>query len=238
MSLRLLKAQIFLRVWAFFLSFAVALPPLYFKEAKEIMLRLYQEHPQTFYCECPFNSAGIVTSTSLLLPINTPDDLLTLEWEHVVPASLLGRNLSCWNKKQCPVPVASNRQCCRRTSDIFNEREADLYNLVPSIKLSNRARSNFRPSKINDPSKAQRVCKILIDKKNRVFEPDDDLKGFIARTYLRMATKYSLDLSESDKLLFQQWDMLYPKDDWEIRREALIDQIYRKPIFQGDFIHD
>ena len=29
-----------------------------------------------------------------------------------------------------------------------------------------------------------------------------------------------------------------PKDDWEIRREALIDQIYRKHIFQGDFIHD
>ena len=222
------KACTLLRIWAFFLSSLVALqPPLTFSEAKKQLLKIYQEHPYTFYCDCPISYYGTVQRNPQWIPENTPESLLRLEWEHIVPASYLGSNLSCWNKYQCSVQASSNRSCCRKTSTAFNIREADLYNLVPAIKLSNSKRSNFRPGIIRYKDKAQRVCKLYIDKKRRIFEPDDDLKGFIARTYLLIADRYHLILTEDEKALFKQWDALYPKTSWEIKRQKLIDDIYQ-----------
>lgn len=222
-----LKASIYF-IPAFF-CFASILPPLDFEEAKKSLLEIYQENRVTFYCQCDFDSYGQIISLGPYLPKNTPDSQLKLEWEHIVPASLLGKELSCWDKESCPVKVRSNRQCCRATSEEFREREANLYNLVPSIKLANRLRSNYKPGIVIDKQSARRVCQILIDKKRRIFEPDDNLKGFIARTYLKIDKIYSLPLSDKDRLLFQQWDMLYPKEDWEVRREEILDKIYYSP---------
>lgn len=223
------KAHNLFWFWAFFISTAFAQsPPLTFAESKKLLLKLYQEHPVTFYCECTFSPEGIVESSSEFLPENTPSHLLRLEWEHIVPASKLGRSLTCWDKYQCSVKASSNRECCRKTSLDFNIREADLYNLVPAIKLSNSKRSNYRPGVLKNKKQASRVCKILIDKKRKVFEPDDDIKGFIARTYLLMEQRYHLSLTDNEKELFHQWDVLYPKSQWEIRRQILIDQIYNQ----------
>lgn len=201
-------------------------PPLTFRESKKILIDLYQEHPYTFYCECQFDKNGNVVYLSELIPQNTPADLTKLEWEHVVPASMLGRQLSCWNKNTCPVNAKSNRQCCRKTSKEFNQMEANLYNLVPAIKLSNRARSNYKPGVIHDKSMARKVCHLYLDTKRRIIEPSDKIKGFFARTYLKMDKLYSISLSDRDRLLFLQWDMIYPKETWEVRREQLIDEIY------------
>ena len=223
----LFKGLVVVLLSPFFCYSKVYLPPLTFQASKKILLNIYQENPVTFYCDCTFNSYGQIIKTSTLVPRNTPDNLLKLEWEHVVPASLLGRNLTCWNKHSCPIKVRSNRECCRKTSEIFNEMEANLYNLVPSIKLANRARSNYRPGIIIDKKNAQKVCSLFIDKKKRIIEPAGHLKGFFARTYLKMDNLYRLPLSDRDRLLLQQWDLIYPKDTWEIRRENILDNIYQ-----------
>ena len=225
MILRVIKACTLFYVWAFF-CYAQVIPPADFQEAKKILLQVYREHPYTFYCDCEFDVSGRVIEVSALLPANTPSDMLRLEWEHIVPASLLGKGMSCWDKYNCPVKAQSNRKCCQKTSSEFREKEANLYNLVPSIKLANRMRSNYRPGIVSNKETARRVCHILIDKKKRVFEPADHLKGFIARTYLKMEGFYSIQLSDKDRLLFQHWDMLYPKETWEKRREEIINSIY------------
>jgi deoxyribonuclease-1 len=223
----LLKASIFF-IPAFFCVSKI-LPPLDFNEAKKSLYKIYQEHRETFYCSCLFDEFGHIITLGPYLPENTPAEQLKLEWEHIVPASLLGKNLSCWNKESCTVKARSNRECCRLTSKDFREREGNLYNLVPSIRLANRLRSNYKPGIVVNKLSAIKVCKIHIDKKRKVFEPDDSLKGFIARTYLKMDALYSLPLSDKDRLLFQNWDLLYPRDDWERRREEIIDSIYSLP---------
>lgn len=208
--------------------------PLTFGQSKKILLSLYRENPFTFYCECPFNQQGFVTESSGYLPESITDDLLRLEWEHIVPASLLGRSLPCWSGYGCDLSRMSARQCCQKTSREFNLREANLYNIVPALKLSNRQRSNFRPGVIANKKNAIRLCQMFIDKKKRIFEPDDALKGFIARTYLRLSSIYDFKISDKERLLFQQWDVLYPKGDWEKRREVLIEEIYSTNQYQGD----
>ena len=43
-------------------------------------------------------------------------------------------------------------------------------------------------------------CSIAIDFKNRKFQPSIEIKGTIARTYLYIADKYGITLSESEKI--------------------------------------
>jgi deoxyribonuclease-1 len=198
-------------------------PPSNFLEAKHILMLLYQENPETFYCDCHFTAQGIIDRRGTSVPTNLSEDLLVLEWEHIVPASLLGHELECWSGAQCSYP---GRSCCQKKSEQFQLREANLYNLVPSIRFANRYRSNFKPGLIKNKKNAVRVCHLWIDKKNKIIEPDDKLKGFIARTYLKLHELYHFKLSEHDRKLFKKWNVLFPADQWERRREEILNQIY------------
>lgn len=205
----------------------VAIPPSNFKEAKILLLQLYQENPFTFYCDCAFNRFGKVDKKTCAIHPQVTDDMLILEWEHIVPASLLGRSLPCWQADVCSIEsVKNHRECCQRTSQQFQLREANLYNLVPDLRYSNRLRSNFKPGLIASKEKALRVCSLWVDRKKRMIEPDDRLKGFIARTYLKIAQVYDLQLTSHDKNLYILWSSSYPPTSWELRRDFLINQIY------------
>ncbi|NBW57235.1 hypothetical protein EBR43_05530 [bacterium] len=202
-------------------------PPQHFPAAKELLLVLYQENPETFYCGCAFNKKGQINKDQCRVSLNLPNDMFTLEWEHIVPASLLGADLECWQTSTCSIKQAkTHRDCCQKTSKQFQLREANLYNLVPSIKYANRKRSNFKPGLIAHKEHAERVCGFLIDKRQRIMEPDDSLKGFIARTYLRLNEIYQFKLSPADRKLYYQWAAAFPPTEWEIKRELIINKIY------------
>lgn len=210
-----------------FLSAQTFLPPLNFIEAKKILLPLYLEkHPYTFYCGCRFDRNGIV--------VDCPPDAQEfigekIEWEHIVPASLLGRDLDCWGQNLCELDhqARKGRDCCQKTSEVFQWREAHLFNLVPVVKSLNRARSNYRPGWVFYKRRSEHLCGLWIDKKSRRIEPDEHLRGFIARTYLQMHQLYDFPLSHQDKILFEQWDTQYPPDLWEKDRAQLLNQYYR-----------
>jgi deoxyribonuclease-1 len=73
-----------------------------------------------------------------------------LEWEHVVPASRLGGDRTCWQERE-PFPecirdngsLRSGRECCRKVDPEFRAMEAELHNLVPSVGELNEDRSNL-----------------------------------------------------------------------------------------------
>lgn len=210
----------------FILSAEQFLPPTTFIEAKKILFPLYLEHhPYTFYCGCRFNEAGIVVDC----PPEAQDFVgERIEWEHIVPASLLGRDLDCWSHQVCPIepPVKKGRACCQQTSEVFQWREAYLFNIVPVVKSLNRARSDYRPGYIFYKSQARHLCGLWIDKKHRRIEPDPHLRGFIARTYLHLHDRYQFPLKPHDKKLFEQWDKKFLPDLWEKDRLTLLNQYY------------
>lgn len=59
-----------------------------------------------------------------------------LEWEHVVPAWVMGHQRQCWQK--------GGRHNCISGDPVFSVMEADMHNLVPSINEVNGDRSNYR----------------------------------------------------------------------------------------------
>lgn len=230
-----IKNKIFIVLFIFITSYLFSAdvdwravpPPANFLEAKTLLLELYQECPKTFYCGCTFNKQGMIDRKTCPSLSKLPDDMFILEWEHIVPASLLGAELQCWTAKECSIEsIKSHRACCQKTSKQFQLREANLYNIVPAIKYANRQRSNFKPGLVLNKRNAVKICNILIDKNKKIFEPDDEIKGFIARNYLRMHQLYQFKLSTKDKSLLEEWAKTFPATEWELKREFLINQIY------------
>lgn len=58
-----------------------------------------------------------------------------IEWEHIVPAWVMGHQRQCWQK--------GGRKSCTDTDPVFREMEADLHNLAPAIGEVNGDRSNY-----------------------------------------------------------------------------------------------
>ncbi len=84
----------------------------------------------------------------------------------------------------------------------------------PAEGIVNQARSNYRYGIVAYPSTFF-GCSIRIDKKNRVAEPDDQIKGLVARANLFMADKYHIKLSNAQRQLFLAWNKHVPPTEWE-----------------------
>ena len=106
------------------------------------------------------------------------------------------------------------RRCCSKIDASFKKEEAELYNLWPAEGLINQARSNYRYGIVNNKINFG-GCLIHIDRQERKAEPDDRIKGLVARANLFMADHYQVRLSPSQRQLFLSWHKQYPPDDWE-----------------------
>ncbi|CAM5322348.1 hypothetical protein SSTU70S_05180 [Stutzerimonas stutzeri] len=58
-----------------------------------------------------------------------------MEWEHIVPAWVIGHQRRCWQQ--------GGRKHCTANDPVFSRAEADLHNLVPVVGEVNGDRSNF-----------------------------------------------------------------------------------------------
>ena len=166
-----------------------------FRAAKKLANRFYQKnHFKTFYCGCDFNRGRIERKSCSYTPVNSRDPRSRrLEWEHVVPISYLGHNISAW-KNGHPRCLKKNgkkykgRRCARLVSKEFNKMEADLYNLVPSVGEVNKLRANFPIGLVEKNQSYAFNCETKI--KPGKIEPRDEVKGFLARIYLYMDKAY------------------------------------------------
>lgn len=193
-----------------------------FSQSKWVLAqKIYKDHRLAFYSGCQFRA-----QQKLLAPDwkscgyqarKNPERAKRIEWEHVVPAWVLGHQLKCWQQ--------GGRAHCRDTNAQFRQMEADMHNLVPAIGELNGDRSNLPYGMVKGEPRAYGASvNMEIDFKTRTAEPPDQVYGDIARINFYMHERYHLSLSSQQRQLFTAWNNLDPVDAWEQQRNELIRQ--------------
>jgi len=186
---------------------AAADAPQNFAAAKKIAWRLYAERPSTFYCGCAYDGNRVDLASCGYTPRKQLRRAQRLEWEHVVPAWVIGHQRQCWQR--------GGRKNCARTDAAFKAAEADLHNLVPSIGEVNGDRSNFALGMLSAQPRQYGACPMVVDFKAKTAMPPQRVRGASARIYLYMADHYQLRLSKLDRRTFEAWNRQYPISEWE-----------------------
>jgi deoxyribonuclease-1 len=211
--------------------------PLYpitsFKIAKKkAHNEIYYDNQKTFYCRCSFNTTttnGAILNTKECgyKPKRVNNRSKHMEWEHIVPAYEIYKNLSCYKEghPECLTKsgVLKGRKCCAKVDKWFQHAEADLHNLVPAIGELNADRSNFRFKEIDGEKREYGACDFEI--KDKIAEPTKSVRGDIARIWLYMIDVYKLDIEVEYIKLLRTWSILDPVSDWEITRDERIKKI-------------
>lgn len=200
-----------------------------FSEAKRFAAEVYVDRKETFYCGCGFDAKKRVDSTLCgYEPRKNNKRSQRIEWEHIVPAHVLGQSRQCWREKVCTDSKGKaykGRQCCEKVDPEFRAMVSDLHNLVPAVGELNGDRSNFSFSMIEGEARQYGACDFEVDRKLRKVEPRPEIRGDIARTYFYMHQTYGLPLSDKQRRLFEAWDKEDPVSEWEVQRNARIEVI-------------
>ncbi|WP_053981976.1 endonuclease [Marinagarivorans algicola] len=195
-----------------------ASPPTSFSKAKRLAYTVYQDHPTSFYCQCPIswqNKKGKPDLKACGYKVRKQEKRANrIEWEHVVPAWQFGHQLQCWQD--------GGRKNCKKTNPTFKLMEADMHNLVPAIGEVNGDRSNYRFSDWNGEATQYGQCNMVIDFKQRTVQPPIHSRGMIARTYLYMQKQYDFKLSKQQVQLMEAWHKLHVPSEWECERNDKI----------------
>ena len=191
-----------------------------YDRAKVNLRKIYTGFPTTLYCGCRYRASNQRAERSRC----GYDRSMVVNWEHVVPASHLGNHRPSWrgDDPRCRRARVEGRSCARLIDKDFNLREADLYNLYPSLMDLNRARGSLKPGEVSGESRRFGSCDFEIG--GRRVEPTPAVRGDIARTYFYMAEAYpDADfLRSSLKRLLQRWDRADPVDAAECERARKI----------------
>lgn len=185
----------------------------------------------TAYCGCDWRwvgrSAGRIDyKTCGYKTGSDPVRDARIEWEHIYAMAASSRHRKCWKE--------GGRKNCRATDRSFNELEADMFNLVPIIGSLNNDAQDYPMGTISSRLDGMYgSCETKVDKRNRLLEPQDSVKGLVARTMLYMAHRYGTDkhgpegitLSYDQQKLFMEWHEKFPVSEWELQRNDRIAKI-------------
>ncbi len=194
-----------------------SLAPSSFPQAKKIADKIFIDHKQTLYCQCDYDASHKVDLSSCGMgDANGLKRANRTEWEHMMPAQNFGRQLECWQRPLCEKngKAYKGRRCCEKIDPIFRQIEAELYNIFPAVGIINQVRSNYRFSMLEGNGRFH-GCPFKVDKQLRKVEPSDYAKGIVARANLFVAYRYQIELSKSQRMLFESWDNQYPPTPWE-----------------------
>jgi deoxyribonuclease-1 len=188
---------------------------------------IYQDHTITFYCGCDYtpkgSSGGTIDQASCGYDgaaISYSGRASRLEWEHIVPASLMpARQFACWNTG-LPECSEAGRSCCERHDPEAKAMIFDLHNLTPSVGQTNALRSN-KPYGVIDESVGQ-LGQCGFEWTGDLVEPPDNVKGDAARVWLYMALQHGLELTDDQITLFIDWAVNDTPDAFEFERNSRI----------------
>lgn len=203
-------------------------PPSTFEAAKTLARqKVYYDQnqgaePGTLYCGCDWQwlgrAGGRVMLDSCGYRVRAQETRAArLEWEHIVPAHSFGNQRRCWQN--------GGRENCTSSDPVFSAMEADLHNLAPAIGEVNADRSNYRFGLVSRKEAQYGACATKVDFKQRVAEPRDEVKGFVARVYFYMHDRYDLSMSDQQQRLLMAWDKQYPVKEWELERDRRIARV-------------
>lgn len=170
-----------------------------------------------FYCGCAFEGNRIDLASCGYIPRKQPKRAARVEWEHIVPAWVIGHQRQCWQQ--------GGRSNCKKTDPVFNAMEADLHNLTPAIGETNADRSNFRFGMLPGTPYQHGQCDFKVAFSERTVEPRDEVKGLIARVWFYMHDHYDLAMSSQQQRLLMAWDRQQPVSAWEQERNRRISRL-------------
>ncbi|SMF14116.1 endonuclease [Pseudogulbenkiania subflava] len=186
-----------------------------FNDAKKVLPRVFAGMEQDFYCGCQYTGKDVDFASCGYVPRKNANRASRIEWEHVVPAWVLGHQRQCWQN--------GGRKNCTSTDPVFQMAEGDLNNLVPAVGEVNGDRGNFSYGAwTRNPAPMYGQCKSVTDFKMKRFQPREEVRGRAARITLYMHDRYQLRMSSQDRKLMCAWATQYPVDDWEQRRNERI----------------
>ncbi|AIY63833.1 endonuclease [Pseudoalteromonas piratica] len=171
--------------------------------------KLYIYGGEGLYCSIQYNDKGYF--------VNHKGKLQKMTLEHVYSADWIADYHNCDNRDSCEV-------------DSYKSAEADLHNLWPTHGGVNSSRSNYPFNEISDEVSENRYfdkgCpdfeRVYGESKDKIFvEPQDIVKGRIARSMLYMNSEYGLPLRGMEKLMLR-WHIKYPVDSEELWRNYAI----------------
>ncbi|MBW2457044.1 MAG: endonuclease [Deltaproteobacteria bacterium] len=195
-----------------------------FRQAKRAQAEVFRGHRVTFYCGCPYGADRKVDHEACgYVPRRDNQRAGRVEWEHVVPAAVLGGTLSSWRvgHKECVDRRGRHfkgRRCARKVSQEFRYMEADLYNLYPAIGEVNALRSDRPMAEIAGEARELGRCDVELAEGQ--FEPPTAARGDIARTYFYMDAAYPGRgiVNAGNRPFFEAWAEADPVDEWECQR--------------------
>ena len=137
-----------------------------------------------------------------------------------------------WVKKELK---CGTRQQCRERSARFNQIEMDMHNLYPSDKGANHERLAYAFAEIPGEKWWREDCDLEIDKKKRLAEPREAVRGDIARAALYMEERWGIPIYQRQRSLLLRWHQEDPPDSHERWRNDQIEayQGNRNPWIDG-----
>lgn len=233
-----LRTLLLLLVWGFpALTFG---QPANFTQAKILLKeQVYYDQnqnasgPGTLYCGCNWEwagaSGGRVDLQGCEYGVRRQQPRAErIEWEHIVPAWVMGHQRQCWQN--------GGRRNCVADDPVFRVMEADMHNLTPSVGEVNGDRSNYRFGMLPSTERQHGACDVRVDFSQRVVEPRDAVKGQIARVYFYIHDRYDLAMSRSQQQLLMAWHRQFPASDWERERDRRIASVmgHHNPFVTGE----
>lgn len=186
-----------------------------FTAAKRVLPKVFAGMQQDFYCGCAYEGKEVDWLSCGYVPRKNPERAKRIEWEHVVPAWVLGHQRQCWQ--------AGGRKNCATNDAVFRQAEGDLNNLVPAVGEVNADRSNLSYGAWSkQPVRMYGQCGTVVDFAGKRVQPREEVRGRAARITLYMHQHYGLNMSRQDRQLMCAWARQYPVDSWETRRDARI----------------
>ena len=191
----------------------------------------------TFYCGCKWvwrendhrDTGSITDLTSCGYSIRAqPIRANRGEFEHIYPASSMGRDRPCW--------AEGGRANCLRVDMEYRAMFSDLHNLTLAVGEINADRMNFDFTDELDVDYRHGQCDFKVSFPEGLVVPRLEVRGMIARTYFYMADRYNLSIDESHEARLVAWNRNYPVSEWELERNRRIKAImgHGNPFVTGE----
>lgn len=227
--------------------------PKNFTKAKDMSTRLYHTyHMQSFYTDTKLQAIVYIASkkfpykSTLTLQLGLVDNPYNgtkyvsrgnkVEWEHITPASwfvTVNQEIhDAWfmGHEKCITSsstVYKGRKCAAKVSTLFNQMEADMYNLVPVIGALNAMRSD-KPFTIIDGEAREFGETIDMEITSSAVEVMPSKRGNVARVMLYMNKKYGVQFPDHNNTvqMLNEWNLADPEDAWEIQKKDILNKTY------------
>ena len=184
---------------------------------------------RTLYCGCDYDEKGRIDALSCgYEPARAGSPRSArVEWEHIVPAAVLGRGRSCWSEGHADCVTRTGnayrgRRCCTKVDADFRAAVSDPRNLAPVIGELNADRADLPHGELAGEPRRYGACDFEVSRKLDIAEPPAHVRGLIGRTWLLMAHRYGLDLAEDEVAVYEAWTRAYPPNAWELLRQNQI----------------